>query len=53
MQSIQRKPPALQKTKSDRLALIRKNLEQQNLSKEAQEIIMTSWRTGTTKQYHT
>ena len=43
--------PTTQTTRSHGLPLIRETLNTRNISKEAKDIIMASWRTGTSKQY--
>ena len=43
--------PTTQTTLSRGLPLIRDTLNTRNISKEAKDIIMASWRTGTSKQY--
>ena len=45
-------PPTSQTTLPPSLSLIRKTLIGQGISTEAKDIIMASWRTGTTKQYN-
>ena len=41
------------KTKSSGLPLVRKSLDRYELSSRAKDILMASWRSGTTKQYQT
>ena len=48
-----RSSPDVAKTEPSRLPLIRKSLEQYKLSSSAKDILMASWRSGTTKQYQT
>lgn len=43
--------PTAQTTRAHGLPLIRETLNTRNISKEAKDIIMASWRTGTSKQY--
>ena len=43
--------PTTQTTRSHGLPLIRETLNTRNISKEAKDVIMASWRTGTSKQY--
>ena len=50
-QSPRRDPFNIQLVVPDGLPLIRENLEDKDLSTAAQNIIMASWRKGTTKQY--
>ena len=49
--SPRRDPSNIQQVVPDGSSLIRENLEDKNLSTAAQDIIMASWRKGTTKQY--
>ena len=44
--------PLHKKFRSPNMPLIRKKLNNKNLSSTAEEIIMASWRSGTGKQYH-
>lgn len=44
-------PPIVAQIPTDGMSLIRTKLRHQNISKRACDIIMESWRTGTTKQY--
>lgn len=44
--------PLTQKAESPNMPLIRKKLNNKNLSTVAKDIIMASWRSGTGKQYH-
>ena len=43
--------PVVAQTLTDGMSLVRTRLRQQNISTRACDIIMHSWRTGTTKQY--
>jgi len=43
--------PTAQTARAHGLPLIRETLNTRNISKEAKDIIMASWRTGTSKQY--
>lgn len=40
-------------TESPSLSLIRESLAKYNLSSSAKDVLMASWREGTSKQYHT
>jgi len=44
-------PSIMSETSTDGMPFIRSRLQQQNISQRACDIIMASWRTGTTKQY--
>ena len=44
-------PPSMAQTSNDGMSLVQARLRQQNISKRACDIIMESWRSGTTKQY--
>lgn len=44
-------PPLMAQTSTNGMSLVRTKLSKQNISKRACDIIMESWRTGTTKQY--
>ena len=44
-------PPIMAQASTDGLSLVRKRLRQQNIPTRTCDIIMESWRTGTTKQY--
>ena len=44
-------PPIMAQASTDGLSLVRKRLRQQNTPTGTCDIIMESWRTGTTKQY--
>ena len=44
-------PPSMAQTSNDGMSLVRARLRQQNISKRACDIIMESWRLGTTKLY--
>ena len=50
-QPTQCDPPTAQTTLPPSLSLIRQTLIGQGISTKAKDIIMASWRTGTTKQY--
>ncbi|XP_044166435.1 uncharacterized protein LOC114947296 [Acropora millepora] len=45
--------PNLAQTESPSLSLIRESLAKYNLSSSAKDVLMASWREGTSKQYHT
>ena len=51
--AIQHKYTPFQETPPDFLPFIREKLRNQNLSRAAQDIIISSWRKGSTKQYRT
>lgn len=44
-------PPVVAQTSTDGMSLVRRGLRQQNISTRTCDIMMESWRTGTTKQY--
>ena len=46
-------PPSTQAPLSPGLPLIREQLTNHNMSQTATDIIMASWRSGTSKQYQT
>ena len=43
----------LEQAELSRLSLIREGLNQYDLSQDAQDVLMASWREGTSKQYQT
>ena len=45
--------PNLAQTEPPNLSLIRESLAKYNLSSSAKDVLMASWREGTSKQYHT
>lgn len=45
--------PILAQTEPASLSLIRESLGKYNLSSSAKDVLMASWREGTSKQYHT
>ena len=45
--------PNLAQTEPPSLSLIRESLGKYNLSSSAKDVLMASWREGTSKQYHT
>ena len=45
--------PNLAQTEPPSLSLIRESLAKYNLSSSAKDVLMASWREGTSKQYHT
>ncbi|CAH3028501.1 unnamed protein product, partial [Porites evermanni] len=45
--------PSLAQTEPPSLSLIRESLGKYNLSSSAKDVLMASWREGTSKQYHT